>query len=124
MLGPNHATTLTTVNNLGAVYHRQGNFSKAEAMYQLALQGYDKALGPDAVRTFLPALDTIENLGDLYSALNDKNKATLCYEQAEHGVSRVFGTTSPQYLRLSEKMNKLCPIPRSSTPNTARKIAG
>ena len=39
--GPDHTTTLDTVNNLGNLYKAQGRFVKAEQMYQRALQCYD-----------------------------------------------------------------------------------
>jgi Tfp pilus assembly protein PilF len=36
-LGPKHTSTLTTVNNLGALYANQGKLAEAEAMYIRAL---------------------------------------------------------------------------------------
>ncbi|KAF2786019.1 hypothetical protein K505DRAFT_193517, partial [Melanomma pulvis-pyrius CBS 109.77] len=45
--GPEHTSTLDTVNNLGILYKNQGKLVEAEKMYQRALQGYEKALGPD-----------------------------------------------------------------------------
>lgn len=45
-LGPDHTSTLNTVNNLGALYGRQGELDKAEEIYERALQGNEKALGP------------------------------------------------------------------------------
>jgi tetratricopeptide (TPR) repeat protein len=44
--GPEHTSTLATVNNLGALYADQGKLVEAEQMYQRALQGYEKAWGP------------------------------------------------------------------------------
>lgn len=43
-LGPDHTSTLTAVNNLGALYSNQYKISEAEAMYLRALE---KAWGPD-----------------------------------------------------------------------------
>lgn len=39
--------TLNTVNNLGILYFHQGRLKDAEEMYQRALVGCEKALGPD-----------------------------------------------------------------------------
>jgi pentatricopeptide repeat protein len=50
---------LKTVNNLGNLYVRQGRLEEAEAMYQRALQGKERALGRDHTST----LDTVNNLG-------------------------------------------------------------
>ncbi|KAJ1715653.1 hypothetical protein NYO67_2124 [Aspergillus flavus] len=45
-LGPDHSSTLGTVNNLGVLYKTQGKLKEAEEMYQRDLAG-KKALGPD-----------------------------------------------------------------------------
>jgi tetratricopeptide (TPR) repeat protein len=46
-LGPDHTSTLLTVNNLGNLYGDQGKLAEAEQMYVRALAGNEKALGPD-----------------------------------------------------------------------------
>ncbi|CAG8982451.1 hypothetical protein HYALB_00013982 [Hymenoscyphus albidus] len=56
-LGPDHTSTLNTVNNLGNLYSDQGKLVEAEQMYQRALQGKEKALGPDHTST----LNTVNN---------------------------------------------------------------
>jgi len=60
--GPNHTSTLDTVNNLGNLYLNQGRLAKAERMYQRALAEREKALGQDHTST----LDTVNNRGLLY----------------------------------------------------------
>ncbi|KAK3946626.1 P-loop containing nucleoside triphosphate hydrolase protein, partial [Pseudoneurospora amorphoporcata] len=50
-LGPDHTSTLDTVNNLGLLYSDQGRLKEAETMYQRALEGKEKALGPDHTST-------------------------------------------------------------------------
>ena len=49
--GPNHTSTLNTVNNLGLLYADQGKMNEAEEMYLRALTGYEKARGPDHTST-------------------------------------------------------------------------
>ena len=41
--GPEHKSTLQTVNELGNLYKKLERFDEAEKMYQRALQGYEKA---------------------------------------------------------------------------------
>ena len=41
--GPDHTSTLKTVNNLGALYSDQDKMAEAEAMYLRALAGFEKA---------------------------------------------------------------------------------
>jgi tetratricopeptide (TPR) repeat protein len=61
-LGRDHTSTLTTVNNLGSLYHDQGKLDEAEQMYMRVLAGSEKALGRDHILT----LNTVNNLGLLY----------------------------------------------------------
>jgi tetratricopeptide (TPR) repeat protein len=63
-LGPEHTSTLDTVNNLGLLYRAQGRLVEAEAMYERALAGKEKALGTEHTST----LDIVNNLGLLYRA--------------------------------------------------------
>ena len=62
VLGPEHTSTLHTINNLGNLYYYQGKLEKTKAMYEQALMGIDKALGPEHTSTLL----TVNNLGNLY----------------------------------------------------------
>ncbi|CAI7648081.1 unnamed protein product [Penicillium discolor] len=48
--------------SLGDLYSHQGKLKEAEEMYQRALKGYEKALGPDHMST----LHTANNFGNLY----------------------------------------------------------
>jgi hypothetical protein len=58
-------------HNLGLLYADQGKLDEAEKMYQRALQGKEKAWGPDHTST----LDTVNNLGLLEKALT-----RACYQ--------------------------------------------
>ncbi|KAF6781603.1 NB-ARC and TPR domain-containing protein, partial [Colletotrichum sojae] len=84
-LGPDHTSTLNTVNNLGLIYSDQGRLTDAEAMYQRAIQGYGKALGSDMLRTYVPALNTLENLGRLFERLGAATLALEHYNRAKVG---------------------------------------
>ncbi|KAK1636654.1 hypothetical protein BDP81DRAFT_449649 [Colletotrichum phormii] len=86
-LGPDHTSTLSTVNNLGLLYLDQGRLKEAEAMYERALQGYEKALGPDHTST----LDTVNNLGILYSDQGRLKEAEAMYERALQGYEKALG---------------------------------
>ena len=51
--GPDHTSTLDTVNNLGLLYADQGKHVEAEKMYRRALDGYTNARGSDHPNTQL-----------------------------------------------------------------------
>ncbi|KAI1739644.1 hypothetical protein F4680DRAFT_131809 [Xylaria scruposa] len=86
-LGPDHKSTLDTVNNLGALYARQGKLSEAESIYLRALRGYEKASGPDHEST----LDTVNNLGNLYIHQGKPSEAKSMYLRALRGYERAWG---------------------------------
>ena len=73
--GPDHISTLGTVNNLGILYANQDKLDEAEKMYQRARE---KALGPDHTST----LDTVNNLGILYMGQGKLDEAEKMYQRA------------------------------------------
>lgn len=60
-LGPEHMSTVGTINNPSFFMQIKTIWKDAEAMYQRALKGYEKAWRPEHTST----LRTIENLGNL-----------------------------------------------------------
>ncbi|KAH8586144.1 hypothetical protein B0O99DRAFT_665869 [Bisporella sp. PMI_857] len=86
-LGPDHTSTLSTVNNLGTLYKSQGKLAEAEAMYLRALEGKKKALGPDHTST----LDTVNNLGTLYKGQGKLAEAEAMYLRALEGKEKALG---------------------------------
>ncbi|KAF4882662.1 Nephrocystin-3 [Colletotrichum fructicola] len=99
-LGPDHTSTLDTVNNLGLFYYNQGRLKDAEAMYERALQGYKKALGPDHTST----LDTVNNLGLLYSDQGRLKEAEGMYDRALQGKEKALG---PDHTLTLDTVNNL-----------------
>ncbi|KAK5188298.1 hypothetical protein LTR99_011135 [Exophiala xenobiotica] len=112
-LGPNHTSTLDTVNNLGNLYKNQGKLDESEQMYQRALAGFDKALGVDHTST----LNTVNNLGNLYRDQGKLDEAEQLFRRALAGYARqvrdkgcgasinpdylVGGVSAPYYVRAS-----------------------
>ncbi|OQU95656.1 Tetratricopeptide repeat-containing protein [Cladophialophora immunda] len=86
-LGPDHTSTLDTVNNLGALYADQGKLAEAEKIYLRALQGKEAALGPDHTST----LNTVNNLGLLYKNQGKLAEAEKMYLQALQGYEAALG---------------------------------
>ncbi|PVH70492.1 hypothetical protein DL98DRAFT_135890 [Cadophora sp. DSE1049] len=102
--GPEHTSTLNTVNNLAALYANQGKLVEAEQMYQRALQGYEKAIGPDNIITSIPALTTIRGFGSLFERQADIATARTMYAKALYGYEQVFG---PEHAESETLRNKL-----------------
>ncbi|PVH90016.1 hypothetical protein DL98DRAFT_380525, partial [Cadophora sp. DSE1049] len=77
-----------TVNNLSSLYYSQGKLLvKAEQILQRALQGKEKALGPNYTST----LDTVNNLGNLYIYQGRLVEAEQIYQRALQGYEKTIG---------------------------------
>jgi len=75
------------LNSFGDLYSDLGRLNEAKEMYQRALQGYEKAWGPDHTST----LNTVNNLGTLYAGLGRLNEAEKMYQRALQGKERAWG---------------------------------
>ncbi|KAN0067101.1 HET domain containing protein [Elaphomyces granulatus] len=98
--GPDHTSTLDTVNNLGILYKFKGKLDEAEKMYQRALQGKEKVWGPDHTST----LDTVNNLGDLYRNRGKLDEAEKMYQRALQGKEKAWG---PDHTSTLDTINNL-----------------
>ena len=70
------------LHRLGILYADQGKLDEAEKMYQRALQGYEKALGPDHTST----LKTVNNLGKVYADQGKLDEAEKMFQRALQGM--------------------------------------
>ena len=70
-----NAVYLYSLYMLGSICADQDKLDKAEQIYQRALQGYEKAWGPEHTST----LDTVNNLGNLYANQGKLDKAEQMY---------------------------------------------
>ncbi|KAK8036599.1 hypothetical protein PG991_001736 [Apiospora marii] len=73
--------------NLGNLYASQGRLGEAEAMYQRALQGKEKAWGAEHTST----LSTVNNLGNLYASQGRLGEAEAMYQRALQGKEKAWG---------------------------------
>jgi Tfp pilus assembly protein PilF len=76
-------------------------------MYQRALQGFEKAIGPDNIITYVPALDTSLNLGVLFERQADLAKARTMFSKALRGYKLVFGPEHAKSKTLRDKLYAL-----------------
>ncbi|KAK3946532.1 Tetratricopeptide repeat-domain-containing protein [Pseudoneurospora amorphoporcata] len=93
-----HAT-----HSLGDLYSDQGQLKEAETMYQRALKGYEKALGPDHTST----PDTVHNLSTLYETQGRLKEAEAIYQRALSGYSAALGSSHAKSLLVIENIASL-----------------
>ena len=92
--------TLGAINNLGELCSHQGKLAEAEAMYQRALEGKEKALGPEHKST----LETVNNLGILYRNQGKLVEAEAMYQRALEGCEKTWG---PEHSSTLDTVNNL-----------------
>jgi tetratricopeptide (TPR) repeat protein len=90
-------------HSLGHLYADQGKLDEAEKMYQRALQGKEKAWGPDHTST----LDTVHNLGNLYKSQGKLDEAEKMYQQALHGCEKAWGLDHTSTLNTVNNLGNL-----------------
>jgi tetratricopeptide (TPR) repeat protein len=101
---PNDTIDMWNVSNrIGNLYSDQGKLREAEKMYQRALAGYKKALGPGHPST----LDTVHNLGSLYSNQGKLIEAEEMYQRALTGREQALGPGHPSTLNTVNNLGVL-----------------
>jgi len=101
--GPEHTSTLDTIDNLGVLYKIQSRLEDAEMMYNRALASYEKTCGPEHTST----LDTIDNLGVLYKIQGRLEDAEMMYNRALAGKEKARGPEHPSTLNTIDNLGVL-----------------
>ena len=92
--GPYHLKLVEAsdaLHSVGFLFADQGKHAEAEKMYRRALDGYEKAWGPDHTST----LDTVNNLGLLYADQGKHAEAEKMYRRAPDGYTNTRGFNHP-----------------------------
>lgn len=87
LLGPNHISTLRTINNLGLLYTNQGKLDMTKKMHERALAMSEQTLGSDHNTT----LDIVHNFGALYWNQGKFDEAEQMYLRAMAGKEQILG---------------------------------
>ena len=90
-------------HQLGILYADQGKLAEAEQMYQRALQGTEKAWGPEHT----PTLSIVHNLGNLYAGQGKLVEAEQMYLQALQGHEKAWGLEHTSTLDIVNNLGNL-----------------
>ena len=93
-LGPEHPSTLISVNNLGGLYESQGRYAAAEPLYLRALESMERTLGPEHPHT----LTSVGNLGWLYESQGRYAEAEPLLVRDLEASVRTLGPEHPDTL--------------------------
>ncbi|KAL2855615.1 purine and uridine phosphorylase [Aspergillus pseudodeflectus] len=94
ILGPDHISTLETVNNLGIVHTNRRNTEAAGKMCQRALLGRENALGPHHAST----LHSVNALAFFHMKEGNLSRAEALYKRALTGFEKALGVDHPSVL--------------------------
>jgi tetratricopeptide (TPR) repeat protein len=99
-LGYENIATLSTLNNLGALYLEARQLERAKANLELALQVKETMLGPDHPRT----LNSVNNMGNLLTLQTNYDGARQMYQRTLEGYSKINGA---MHKTVFESLNNL-----------------
>ena len=99
----------TSLNNLAALYETQGQYAKAEPLYQRALAIREKALGPEHP----DVAASLNNLAVLYHAQGQYAKAEPLYQRALAIREKALG---PEHPDVATSLNNLAVLYRRPGP--------
>jgi tetratricopeptide (TPR) repeat protein len=88
---------------LGILCKNQGKLAEAEVMYQRALAGYEKTLGPEHRAT----LKMVKNLSTLYADQGKVMEAETMYVRALQGYENAVGASYPRTRVIARSLNRL-----------------
>jgi serine/threonine protein kinase/tetratricopeptide (TPR) repeat protein len=94
LLGPDHADTLTTQNDLAEVYYAAGRYPEAIRLYERVRDQQFAKLGPDHADTVV----TLGNLADAYRSAGRFTEAIPLLEQVRDTRSKTLGPDHPHTL--------------------------
>jgi tetratricopeptide (TPR) repeat protein len=92
-----------SLHKLGYLFTTLGKLDEAEQMYQRALQGYEKTLGPDHTST----LQTVSNLGILYKYQGKLDDAETTFQRALQGREKTLGPSHTSTLATVNSLGDL-----------------
>ena len=93
-LGPEHPSTLRSVNNLGLILKHKGDYDAAEILLRRALEGQEKTHGSENPHT----LTCISNLGNFLRDKGDYDAAEILCLRALEAREKILGPEHPNTL--------------------------
>ena len=91
MLGEQHPSTATSLNNLAELYGAQGKYVEAEPLYERALAIYEQVLGEEDPSTLM----SLNNLAGFYNVQGKYWEAEPLYKRALVISEQVLGEQHP-----------------------------
>ena len=82
----------TTLNNLGLVYHAQGQYARAKSYYEQALTRWERTVGTEQANVST----VLNNLAEIYREEGNFEQAEAFYIRSMEVGERVLGSGHPE----------------------------
>ena len=119
--GPEHPHVARSLNGLATLYADQGQYAKADPLYQRALTILEKALGAE----HSDVVHRLNNLALLYETQGQYAKAEPLFERTQAIYERTISPYHPNLAKCLEKLRahatKHGPVGRSIAAGSSRK---
>ena len=115
LYGVDHLDSLTSMNNLGHVFHKQGKYPESKEMHRRASEGFERTLGPDDPETFL----TKNNLALIVAKRGRLEEAISLNEIALKGFLEKYG---PEHTSTQKCRNNLDLLLKEFDQRGAKKV--
>src|SRR5260221_654088 len=102
-LGPEHADTAATLNDLAALYWQQGRYAEAEPLFQNALHIREQYLGPEHAETATP-------LNDLATLYWQQGRYTEAEPLFQHTLHDHASELQPDHAETATPLNNLATL--------------
>lgn len=113
-----HIVTAKVLEDFGEFYATNGKPYKAEQLWEQALKGYEKVVGPERVATFGPALETMF-MGNLFACCKDPERARAMYIRSLAGHQKAFGDDHPRCQDIRQELRSLRASPAKRSTSAA-----
>ena len=85
----------------------QAQYNEAEVMFKRALEGYEKTLGPEVIKTDISVSFCLRNLGDICYEQNQLQTARQYDDRAHYGFCTALGADDKIAMWLSKRLEKI-----------------
>ncbi|KAI1839929.1 hypothetical protein JX266_013863 [Neoarthrinium moseri] len=99
VLGPEHPSTLSSMNNLACVLDSQGKYEEAETMHRKTLELREEVFGPEHPST----LDSMNNLANVLDSQGKYEEAETMHRKTLELREEVLGPEHPNTLAIEQR---------------------
>ena len=103
VLGSEHPDTAIALQYLANLYHMEGQYVRAQSLYERALTIFEQVLGPEHLRV----AQCLHSLANLFAIQGQYEQAELLYQRALRIQEQSLGAEHPETVKVREDYTEL-----------------